>query len=305
MAGRSWPGFSWRRLAACDLPGLTGLYERALAHDGGQPFAADQRLLRRWFIDDVEDSIALAGADRLVGACAWRYVGSGGDRCAVIVGQVDPQERRRGIGGRLLDLALDSVGLAVRVQTESLGGGADALYRSRGLTCVFAEEVMTRPLTGRLPEAATEPGVVRIEWSGGVAERFFAVYEAAFRDRPGFPGWSAAEWISRISDEVGFRPDLTLLGSVAGSDVGFVAGADGGWIVQAGVVPTARRQAVASTLIIEVLRRMRAGGQTRAILNVNVNNPGAISAYQRLGFRVTGRRARYEPTRLAAPWQPR
>lgn len=305
VAGRSWPGLSWRRLAACNLPGLTGLYARALAHDGGQPFAADEWLLRRWFIDGVEDSIALVGADRLIGACAWRHVGSGSDRCAAIVGQVDPQERRRGIGGQLLDFALDSAGLAVRVETESLGSGADTLYRSRGLTCVFAEDTLTRPLAGRLPEAATEPRVVCIEWSGAVAERFFAVYEAAFRDRPGFPGWSAAEWIRWISDEPGFRPDLILLASVTGADVGFVAGADGGWIVQVGVVPTARRQAVASTLITEVLRRMRADGQTRALLNVNVNNPAAISACQRLGFRRTGRRARYEPTRLTAPWQPR
>lgn len=70
-------------------------------------------------------------------------------------------------------------------------------------------------------------------------------------------------------------------------------------------MPAARRQAVASTLIVEVLRRMLAYGQARAVLNVNVNNPGAIAAYQRLGFRRTGRRACYEPVRLAAPWQPR
>jgi len=306
-AGRSWLGLSWRRLAACDLPGLTGLYARALAHDGGQPFAADERLLRRWFIDDVAGSLAVVDADRLVGACAWRYVGSGGERCAVIVGQVDPDERCRGVGGRLLDVALDSVGaaVAVRVETESLGSGAAALYRSRGLSCVFAEDIMTCPLAGGVATAEIEPDVVCTEWSASVAGRFFAVYEAAFRDRPGFPGWSAAEWVGWISDEEDFRADWTLLASVGGADVGFIAGAGGGWIVQVGVVPAARRQAVASTLINEVLRRMLADGQTRAMLNVNVNNPGAIAAYQRVGFRRTGRRARYEPTRLPAPWQPR
>ena len=308
VAGRSWSGLSWRRLAAGDLPGLVGLYERAAARDGGQPFAAKEWLLRRWFIDGVEDSLAVVDADRLVGACAWRSVGSGSERCAVIVGQVDPEERRRGLGGRLLDFALDRVGVAIRVETESLCDGADALYRSRGLTCVFAEDVMTCRLTGGLPDAATESDVVFSAWSESAAGRFFAVYESAFRDRPGFPGWSAAEWIGRISDEDGFRADWTLLASLDGKDVGFLAGgedADGGWIVQVGVVPAARRRAVASTLIVEVLRRMLADGQARAVLNVNVNNPGAIAAYQRLGFQRTGRRARYEPTRLAAPWQPR
>jgi len=283
------------------------MYARALACDGGQPFAADEWLLRRWYIDGIQDGLAVFDGERLVGACAWRYADSGGERRAIIVGQVDPEERRRGVGGRLLDFALDGVaaGLPVRVETESLSSGADALYRSRGLTCVFAEDVMTYSLADGLPEAPPAGDVVFTEWSDSLAERFFAVYEAAFRDRPGFPGWSAAEWITWIRDDEDFRADLTLLASAAGADVGFLAGEGGGWIAQLGVVPAARRQAVASTLIIEVLRRMLADGQTQATLNVNINNPGAIAAYRRLGFRRTGRRARYEPTRLAAPWQPR
>ncbi|HWF80457.1 MAG TPA: GNAT family N-acetyltransferase [Streptosporangiaceae bacterium] len=306
-ADRSAPGLSWRRLTACDLPGLTRLYARALERDGGSAFADDELLLRRWFIDGVEDSLAVLDADRLIGACAWRYVSSGGERCAVVVGQVDPDERRRGIGGRLLDFALDGAGagVTVRVETESGCGGADALYRSRGLVCVFAEDLMTCQLADGLPVATMRADVVYTEWSASVAERFFAVYEAAFIDRPGFPAWSATEWIKWISDDDDFRADWTLLASVAGADVGFVAGADGGWIVQVGVVPAARRQAVASALIVEVLRRMLADGQTQAMLHVNVNNPGAIATYGQLGFLHTGRRARYEPPRLAAPWQPR
>lgn len=303
---RLWPGLNWRPLTAYDLPGLTGLYERALATDGGQPFAAEEWALRRWFIDGVEDSIGVFDAGHLAGACACRNVSAGGEQRTVIVGQVDPEQRRRGIGGRLLDLALEraDAGVTVRVDTESLTEWADALYRSRGLTCVFAEDVMTRPLSGHLP-AAPASGVAFTEWDKSAAMRFFAVYEAAFRDRPGFPGWSATDWVRWMSDDDDFRADLTLLASIAGVDAGFIAGAAGGWIVQVGVVPAMRRQSVASMLINEVLVRMRASGQTRAVLNVNVNNPGAIAAYRRLGFRRTGRRARYEPTRLAAPWQPR
>ena len=307
VAGRSSGGLSWRALAACDMPELTGLYQRALACDGGQPFAADEWLLRRWFVDGVEDSLAVFEADRLVGVCAWRYVSSGGERIASITGQVDPELRRQGIGGRLLDFALEGVSAAeaVRVETESLCSGAGALYRSRGLTCVFAEDIMTCSIADGLPEAATTADVAFTEWSESVAARFFAAYETAFRDRPGFPGWSADQWVRWIVDDDDFRADWTLLASAAGVDVGFVVGGEGGWISQVGVVPAARRHAVASTLIIEALRRMRAEGQTRAVLNVNVNNPGAIAAYQRLGFRRSGRRARYEPTRLAAPWHPR
>jgi mycothiol synthase len=308
VAGRSPRGLSWRGLVADDMPGLTELYQRALACDGGQPFAADEWMLRRWFVDGIEDSLAVFEADRLVGVCAWRYGSSAGERYALIAGQVDPELRRLGIGGRLLDFALDGAAAApgaVRVETESLCSGADALYRSRGLTCVFAEDIMTSSLADGLPEAATTADVAFTEWSDSVAARFYAAYEAAFRDRPGVPGWSATEWIGWITDDDDFRADWTLLASAAGADVGFVVGGEGGWISQVGVVPAARRHGVASTLIIEALRRMRAEGQTQAVLNVNVNNPGAIAAYRRLGFRCTGSRARYEPARLAAPWHPR
>lgn len=181
-----------------------------------QPYAADE--------------LAVLDADRLVGACAWRYAGGGTERCAVIVGQVDPRERRRGIGGRLLDLALDDARAAVKVQTESLCAGADALYRSRGLTCAFAEDVMTCPLAGWAPAAATGP----MWFAPSGANRSPKGSSPSTRPRSAtglaFPGWSSAEWIGWLSGEESFRADWTLLGSLAGADVGFIAAADGGWI---------------------------------------------------------------------------
>ncbi|MCI0577665.1 MAG: hypothetical protein L0331_15875 [Chloroflexi bacterium] len=42
------------------------------------------------------------------------------------------------------------------------------------------------------------------------------------------------------------------------------------------------------------MRRMQAAGAVSAQLTVNVNNPGAIVAYEQLGFETIGRRARYE-----------
>jgi len=308
--GESLTLLNWRGLNASDLPGLMELYARALADDGGQPFAGDDWLLRSWYINDVEFSLAAADGDRLVGACAWRYLNTGSERRAVIVGQVAPGWRRRGLGTRLLDSAMTAVPatVPVRVDTESLTAGADALYHSRGLTCVFEEEVMTISLADAPPRGSAGADVTLTEWSGPAAARFFAVYEASFRARPGFPNWPAEEWISWISDDQDFRPDWSLLATLGDEDVGFIASAAsaaGGFIEQVGVVPWARGQSIASTLITEVLDRMRAHGEARAALNVNVNNPGAMRVYRRLGFGPAGRRARYEPARLTAPWQPR
>ncbi len=301
---------SWRGLTATDLPALTALYVRALARDGGQPFAADEWLLRGWYVEGVQDTLAAFEGDRLVGACAWRYVTKAGERHAAIVGQVAPEWRRRGIGGRLLDFALDGAdpGAPVMVETESLAAGADTLYRSRGLTCVFAEDVMTISLASATPgppDVAVRADVAFTEWSEQAVSRFFAVYDASFRTRPG-PNWSADEWVKWTrDDDQDFRPDWSLLATVDGVDAGFITGGGGGWIGQVGVVPAARGQGIATALIGEVLRRMAAHGTPSAVLNVNVNNPGAIELYQRLGFGRAGRRARYEPARLAAPWQPR
>jgi ribosomal protein S18 acetylase RimI-like enzyme len=129
-------------------------------------------------------------------------------------------------------------------------------------------------------------------WSAAAAPRFYAVYEAAFRERPGFPGWTAEEWIEGV-DEDGFRPEWSVLATVPDlGGAGFVTAADG-WIDQVGVVPAARGRGIGAALVMESLTRMRADGADHAWLNVNVDNPAA-RLYRRLGFQDRGVRARYQ-----------
>ena len=111
------------------------LYAEALAVDGGQPYAGDEALLRRWYADGIEASLAAFDGGRLVGVCARRHASTGDGPRSVIAGQVAPGYRGRRIGARLLDAALDGAdpGTGVLVENESLTGSADALYRSRGL----------------------------------------------------------------------------------------------------------------------------------------------------------------------------
>ena len=110
-------------------------------------------------------------------------------------------------------------------------------------------------------------------WMYGVAAtepdpgRFYAVYVAAFAQRPGFPGQSADQWISWISGDEDFRPHWTLLASLTGTDgadvdAGFIASEATGWIWQVGVVPQAWGRGVGASLIAEVVRRMRSAGET-------------------------------------------
>jgi len=274
-------GLLWRPVSQADAPAIMALSGAALAVDGGSPFAAAEWLIRRWYTGGTEASLAALDGGEMVGACARRPAAEPGGP-ARIAGVVAPGRRGQGIGGRLLDFALTGVRGPVLAETECLTGPADALFRGRGLRQTFAEDVMSMPLRNgpqsadagpRTADAGSRaahaaPELAFTEWTPAAAPRFFAMWEAAFRDRPGFPGWSAATWIEWISDDEDFRADWTLLASRGGADVGFVAGAAGGWIVQVGVIPAARGMRISAALMGEVFRRMVAAGESRTMLNV-------------------------------------
>jgi mycothiol synthase len=284
------------------LDELVALVRRVLDADGGMPLAADPSFLRRRYLGDETTTTVVRRTDgTLVAASAVR---PGADRGAVVNALVDPDLRGRGIGATLLDAALTEAALteaavvsgergSISVETESLTPGAAELFASRGLRQVFAEDVMRCDLTGPGTAAPVWPdGTTLADWSDETSTRFHAVYAASFADRPGFPGWSAREWIGWSVDE-DFRPGWSVLATVPGvGDAGFVTCADG-WLVQVGVVPAVRGRGLGVALVIEALRRMRADGAVEVLLDVNVDNP-AGELYRRLGFTVLGRRARFE-----------
>jgi mycothiol synthase len=285
---------SWRALGQPDLAAITDLARLCLSADGGQPFAADPGFLSGWYASGAATHAGWDG-QRLVCVSSLRQQPRSGDsHVTVTTGMVHPAWRRRGIGGHAFDWAARTAGdRELHAETEALGDGAHALYLSKGLTQVFAEDVMQLPASARPPGAHAPDGLILSPWGQADPVRFYSVYEAAFRDRPGFPGWQQARWIEWISADDDFRPEWALLATLAGTDVGFVVGDASGWIIQMGVVPSARGKNIGAWLIGEAVRRMRSAGETAITLNVNMNNPHAAMLYLRLGFTTIGRRARY------------
>jgi mycothiol synthase len=279
---------TWRPLDASDVPAVAALTARCLAVHGGLPIAAGEEFVAaRYTGPGVRTRGGFDGAGGLVASAAVRPDGAGEARATA---QVDPAAEGRGYGAHLLDWCLAGPE-PVTVETESLNAAAERLFASRGLERVFAEQTMRFDLVAQeLPGAPLPAGYTLVGWSPEVAERFFAAYEAAFADRPGFPGWPAQRWIDWICDDPEFRPEWTLLATDGGTDDGFVA-CSVGWVVQVGVRPSARGRGLGAALVIEALRRMRDGGGTEALLDVNVDNP-ARRLYARLGFSVIGRRGR-------------
>lgn len=295
---------SWRGLTAADVAAVAALTGRCLAVHGGLPLAAEEAFaVCRYTGPGVVTRGAVGGSGRLVASAAVRPVEVAGAapgrpvvRRAMATGQVDPAYEGRGIGAHLLDWCLGTAagwGAEVTVETESMNDAAGRLFASRGLTQVFAEITMRFDLaTTELPPVRLPAGVRLVEWSADAVPRFFRAYEAAFRERAGFPGWSVEQWVDWLTGDGDFRPGWSLLADAGPQgDVGFVACADG-WITQVGVRPDWRGRAVGAGLVVEALRRMRADGAAEALLDVNVDNPARL-LYPRLGFAVIGRRARF------------
>ncbi len=303
-------GLSWRAIIRDDLMALVKLAEECQRVDGGLAFLNEpDNLGARYFPDAPGTAIGAFTADARMVACSTVHLVRAADTaCAVIVGQVQPEWRNQGIGAYLMDWSqvqaqslFTTAGAAkrlLRVATESLTESAIHRYHASGFDPVFEELVMERDLRLPLPDSLLPAGMSITTWQPALAEQFFEAYEAAFRERPGFPGYSAAQWISDCNENENFKQEWSLLARTGdGFPAGFVvASAEhlGGFVVQVGVIPEQRRRGIASALIVETLRRMQAAGKNGAQLTVNLNNPGAIQTYRVLGFAIAGRRARYE-----------
>ena len=190
------------------------------------------------------------------------------------------------------------------IDHEAVSQAAHNLYTQGGFEIDLAEEIMRRDLHQPLRGESLPPGITYVEWTPELAQRFWEVYDDAFRNRPGFPGWPAQRWIDWISGYDDFRPDLAFLALEGGEAAGFIvcevdaaselpAGRRAGWIVQVGVRPGWRGRGIGRALLCHAMQRFRSEGLDDAMLYVNVNNPRAIGVYTGLGFSVVKRRTRY------------
>jgi len=307
-----YPGLTWRIITRADLAALVELALECQRVDGGLALLNEPGTLReRYFPDEPFIGWAAFAPNGRLAACASvRILHQSDAPRARITGQVRPEWRSQGLGTALMRWSLAQAQALLRaaavekgllqIATEALTAPADHLYRAFGFEPVFEELVMQRDLGLALPERPLPEDVTLTSWQPALAEQFFQAYENAFRDRPGFPGYSAGQWIADTLENECHKPEWSLLARTGdGLPVGFLsasAEAPGGYVVQVGVIPAQRRRGLASALMVEALRRMQVDGKSAVQLAVNLNNPGAIQTYLALGFVSAGRRARYERT---------
>lgn len=295
-------GISWRQLQPDDQNAITALSVACQSADGGQALIAAELYLREGSAGATIGAFEARG--RLIACAAVWPEQTPQEQRANILGQVHPDQRGCGLGTFLLSwsiaqaqaLLATSTGdylRVLRLTTEALTPAAERLYQRFDFTQQFAEDVMRRNLHLALPDAPFPSGVALAEWTPALAGQFFEAYQESFRERPGFPVWSAAEqWIEWATGDDGFHPQMSLLAHDGEQPVGFIV-CDDAWIVQVGTHPAWRGRGLGAALVVEALRRFKAAGAEHVTLDVNTNNPSAARVYTWLGFEIVGRRARY------------
>ena len=299
-------GLSWRTIDVADLPAVFVLAEHCREIDGGLPFLNKPEPLRdHWLPESTIAAIGAFAGDVMAAAASVSLKRDPNSETARFVGQVGLEHRNRGLGEYLMQWSEAQARAAFRkeagerrlqIATETLNDVSARLYAAHGFEQEMEGLVMQRDLDRALPDLAVPEDLTVETWQMPEARRYFEAYHAAFRDRPGFPGFSEAEWVENLTDDERFRPEWSLLASSGAVPVGFVTAsreAPDGFVIQTGVIPSQRRRGICSALLTEVMRRMLSDGLASAQLTVHTDNPGAIRAYERLGFRTIGRRARY------------
>jgi mycothiol synthase len=302
-------GLVWRPMTRADLAALVDLSSACFLADGGIHFLFEpDSICGRFFPDAPGAVIGAFAPDGHLAACAAAHLGEGpGSQRAVLVGHVRPDQRGKGIGTYLMRWGqVQARSLlagpandqpVMQITTESLTESAHRLCQAHGFEIVAESLVMGRDNDLPLPDCPLPPGVTLTNWQPNLADQFFQAYDAAFRERPGFPGWTtAAEWVDSWENDH-FRPEWSLLARADNVPLGLLMATSNpphGFVMQVGVVPTQRRRGLCSALIVETMRRMQAAGAVSTQLTVHVDNPGAIKTYAKLGFATIGRRARYE-----------
>jgi len=222
-----------------------------------------------------------------------------GEYRASIEGSVAAGWQRKGLGNAILAwgeraslAALDEQGFAGTVvlaaNCDSPGIGAVALYEARGLALAVAEDEMARRLSD-LPAGELPGDFTVLAWDEMSAPLFHHCYDAAFRTRPGFPGWEEARWREAFASGEEFRPGLSFVVCDGPEPVAYAVcwvEGESGWVTQMGVRPEARGKGLGAAMLSRALGQFAVAGLEEAVLEVATNNREAQRLYERLGFEV-------------------
>jgi mycothiol synthase len=262
-------------------------------------------------LDLTKDTRVAIENGRIVGyGRVWNRPSGEREERAFLVGAVEPERRRRGIGSILMRWLLSRASALllsagndlpkyVRTIAYDFEESALRLYLRHGLAPVRYHHELLRDLAG-VPAVVSPDAVEVIPWDPARTEEARIAHNAAFADHWGSTPRDTEAWQHDLSG-FGVRLDLSQMAIAGGEVVGVcrnshhpgdqaATGRLDGWIDQLSVVRAYRRRGVASALISASLQAFAQAGLTHAALGVDSENPtGAYRVYERLGFRALHR----------------
>lgn len=298
--------FRWR-----DIPALVEVVNRALEVDGGTR-VTEERLRYLFRAPDLlpEENcvVAVATATRLAGFCMAAFENN--DKQVWLRGNVHPDYRRQGVGGRLLRTAEARVRYyrvgaptCAWVYTHDQNAGKVALVEAEGYQPVRAVHTMHIDLTGSIAAPAPPPGLTIGPFDRAQhARAVYAANQEAFEGQWGHTDEPFEPWAHALFEDPRYDPGLWVIafdgGEIAGYCVGMPAGerrTDTGWIEVLGVRPAWRRRGLGSALLRHSFGLFQARGYTAVELVVDAENvTHAAGLYERAGMHVRRRDLIYE-----------
>ena len=210
---------------------------------------------------------------------------------------VSPEHRRTGVGSALVAEAIGTAATRLQFWAQGDGSGAQALARKFGFQPIRTLLIMTRDLTGELPEAADPPGVVIRPFRRGVDEEaWLAVNARAFAAHPEQGSLTRADLEDRLQ-EPWFDPSGFLLAESDGQLVGYhwtkQHSPHLGEVYVLGVDPGSGGRGLGRTLLAAGLRSLAQRGCSAVELYVEADHQRAVALYASHGFQVASRDVMY------------
>lgn len=255
-------------------------------------------------------TVGFFDGDRLVGYGHLTILTPGQEWKAYAMGGVRTDALGQGLGARIVDHLAHQAAALRDADHPGLPGdlrlwipGRRQRFAKLGNKLGFETrryfQDMLHPLT-ELPPRRELPDGLRLQlWDPALSEQARVASNESFADHFGSSPQSPELWHSGMDGSSSFRPGVSVLALDDQGVVGFVlvdefvaeAAARGfrvGYIARVGTVARVRGRGVASTLLVDVLHRLRADGYGVAELNVDSESPtGAGRIYERVGFHPT------------------
>ncbi|MBA2724949.1 MAG: GNAT family N-acetyltransferase [Actinobacteria bacterium] len=309
-----------RPINQADLPELFELQRRVEVHDNipiVTPWEEFEEMADDPSINLATGSVMMLRDDQAIGyGVIWARQAAEADLAKVLVlGTVDPQFRRQGVGSQILAWTIErgrellATAAAhqerfVRTHVYDFETDAIALFERQGMNPIRYYAEMIRPLSEPIVSSVPK-GIEIVGWDEERSEEVRQVLNGAFRDHWGSIPLDEANWEHRLRHP-GRRLDVSYIALADGQVVGAslndhypsdteLTGRLDGWIGALGTHRDFRKRGVASALVGVSFAAFRNLGWDHAMIGVDSENPtGAYGLYQQLGFRPLYRQVQHQ-----------